>query len=178
MAKSIIVHMYVCMHVAKILYFRLITWFSLNNNSISEFHEIYVGVPELSIVTMYSVPQQATRRANQQFSFPMQGVQSAFQPLQLGHTPLAAAAAHQSQQSPATPTPTQPIQSPAGAHSQYSTGPGDCYGSGASVQSAGVRSQSGRGRSRDRDRSESTAQCLISNTPAESKPTNGTSGDN
>ena len=42
----------------------------------------------------------------------------AFQPLLLANNPTADAAAHQSQQSPAT----QPIQESAGAHTQYNTG--------------------------------------------------------
>ena len=66
-------------------------------------------------------PQQSVG-ANQTFPFPMQGVSFAFQPLQLGNNPTAAAAAHQSQQSPAT----VPIQESAGAHTQYNTGPGVC----------------------------------------------------
>ena len=82
----------------------------------------------------------------QQLPFPMQGVSSAFQPLNLGQNPTAAAAAHQSQQSPAS----VPIYASAGAHTQYNSGPGVRYGSGASVRSAG-RSNSRRGRSRDRD---------------------------
>ena len=61
--------------------------------------------PDSLIVTMYSVPQQMTGQGPQ-LPFPMQGVQSAFKPLQLGNNPLAAAAAHQSHQSPAA----QPIQ--------------------------------------------------------------------
>ena len=70
---------------------------------IFEFHDFLFSCPDSSIVTMYSVPQQMTRQGPQ-FPFRMQGVQSAFQPLQLENNPLAAAAAHQSQQSLCDPS--------------------------------------------------------------------------
>ena len=84
--------------------------------------------PELSIVTMYSVQQQMAGQGPQ-FPFPMQGVQSTFQPLHLGNNPLAAFAAHRAPQSPpgSTHTQTQPIQESTGAQTQYSTGSGVCY---------------------------------------------------
>ena len=86
---------------------------------IVEFHDSLFLCPDSLIVAMYSVPQQMAGQGNN-CPFLMQGVQSAFQALQLGNNPLAAAAAYQSRQSPAT----QPIQESAGAHTQYNTGPG------------------------------------------------------
>ena len=104
--------------------FKSITWFAFKRNCHFRIPRHLFLCPELSMLTMSSVPQQMIGQGPQ-FPFPMQGVQSSFQPLQLGNNPLAASAARQSQKSPATQT--QPIQESAGLHTQYSTGPGVCY---------------------------------------------------
>ena len=111
--------------MANVVCFRLITWFALKALPFHNSTNIFLCVPELSIVTVYSVPQPMTHGV-QHFPFPMQGVQSAFQALQFGNHATAATAAHQSQQPPAPQTLTPPMKSSAGVHSQYSTGPGVC----------------------------------------------------
>ena len=107
--------------------FRMITWLAFQINCISGFREINLWCSRvIDCHDVLSAPTTVMEfnnfRSHARFAVN-------FPAIAFGSNPLAAAAAHQSQQSPAssirTQTIEQPIQSSAGAHQQYPAGRGD-----------------------------------------------------